>query len=130
MLKDILGANQLTFGCTMEPGVIYEGGKEVLSPDLGTLEALSFSECALLCAGSSACQFWAFGGLGQCELTSTEPVVKQSLSSAHSGSRICGRLGSLSQGKIHLFPKQARKLGRCDSYLRNLNTLPTDPLTD
>ena len=83
----------------------------MLSPDLGTLEALSFSECALLCAGSSACQFWAFDGLGKCELTSTEPVVKQSLSSAHSGSRICGRLGSLSQGKIHLFPKKNYCLG-------------------
>ena len=28
------------------------------------------------------------------------------------------------------FVKQARKLGRCDSYLRNLKTLPTDPPTD
>ena len=30
--------------------------------------------------------------------------------------------------KCHL--KQAPKLGRCDSYLQNLKTLPTDSLTD
>ena len=100
-MKCFLRANQAAFGCTIEPGVKYEGGAKVLSSDLASLAAVSsFSECALLCAGSSACQFWSLDDLGNCELTSTEPLVKQSLSNAYSGSRICGRLESLSQGKL------------------------------
>ena len=98
-LRDILEAGNATYGCNLEKDIWYDGGGAVLSPDLAKFnDILSYYECALLCAGSSTCQFWAFYH-GDCELTSTEPLAKLGESSATSGPRICGQLASsLSQG--------------------------------
>ena len=82
---------------------MYKGGEEV---ELGKFNTKGFEECAMLCSGSSACQFWAFDGSGtsggKCKLTSTEPLEKLSVPNAHSGSRLCGRVENFtqSQGKF------------------------------
>ena len=121
-LRDILDASNATYGCNLEADTWYNGGGPVLSPDLSKFnDILSYYECALLCAGSSTCQFWAFDH-GDCELSSTEPSEKQRKSNATSGPRICGQLASsLNQGSLKgsMFVRKSKVL-TCLPRLRSV----------
>ena len=101
-LRDILEASNATYGCDVDSGIWYAGGDPVLSSHLAKFnDTLSYYECALICAGSPNCQFWSFDQ-GDCQLTSSEPSERQSMSTATSGPRICGMLASsLYQGMLH-----------------------------
>ena len=93
-VKAILEADNAIFGCKTEEDVMYKGGVKD-----GTFITRGVEECAMLCSGSPACQFWAFDGLQSCQLTSTEPLEKLSKPNAHSGSRLCGRFESFTQSQ-------------------------------
>ena len=99
-LKDVLEENESTFGCRVEVGVQYLGGTTLPSTSLD--EGIrDYVECALFCAGSSSCQFWTYDSdLQSCELRSSEPTQKNTppASTFTSGTRICGRSETFSQG--------------------------------
>ena len=72
----------------------------MVSPALEALaEVKGPIECALFCAGSPSCLFWMYEN-GDCELMSSEPDGERpQQSGVISGSRICGRSETFSQGK-------------------------------
>ena len=96
VLEDILEENNATFECNLEEGVKYNGGSEVLGPDLDLFITKNYEECAMLCSGSTACKFWSFEEEPsfpfekKCYLTSTAPTEKTCKPTAYSGSRMCG----------------------------------------
>ena len=104
-LKEVLEENESTFGCRVEVGVQYLGGTTLPSSTLD--EGIKDSvECALFCAGSSSCQFWTHDSdYESCELRSSEPTQKNTLpaSGFTSGTRICGRSETFSQGRKEHF---------------------------
>ena len=105
-LMEELKEKKATFGCTVEVDVQYGGGTKVPSQTLDDFEGHGSLECAILCAGSSSCQFWRFDSdIGNCELTSSEPISSSQSESATSGTRICGRSETFAQGTKYHFSK-------------------------